>query len=56
MIDENIVRYIHKNSSRYRICPISIRNYLKVEFVLDSSDHIKNYDNNRVFYLNDNII
>ena len=27
-----------------------------VEFVLESSDNIKNYDNNRAFYLNDNTI
>lgn len=56
MIDKNIDRFIHRNISRYRICPISIRHYLKVEFVLESSDNIKNYDNNRVFYLNENAI
>ena len=56
MIDKNIDRFIHRNISRYRICPISIRHYLKVEFVLESFDNIKSYDNNRVFYLNENNI
>ena len=52
-MEKNVYRYIHKNISRYRICPISIRNYLNVEFVLDISDNINSYDESRVFYLNE---
>ena len=42
MIDYNVYKYIHKNNSKYRICPVSIRKYLCVEFILDDIQNIIN--------------
>ena len=56
MIDYNVYKYIHKNNSKYRICPVSIRKYLCVEFILDDIQNIINYNEYDFFYLNDNQI
>ena len=53
MIEKNVYRYMHRNNSKYRICPVSIRNYLCVNFVSDDAQNINSYNDSDFFYLND---
>jgi hypothetical protein len=52
MINQKFYRHMHRNNSKYRIGPVSIRNYLRVNFVLDNAQNINSYDDSDFFYLN----